>query len=95
MSFIQIVEYETDRQAEMEADMRANMPEPGQEPWTRLEVTEDRDHPGRYEMIVEFPSYEVAMENSHDPRTQEMAKRMASMCNAGPTYRNLNVMRQM
>jgi hypothetical protein len=91
MSFIQIVEYETDRQDEMWAAGRDQMPEPGAQPWTRLDVAEDRDHKGRYYVLVEFPSYEAAMANNDKASTQEMAKLMADLCTSGPTYRNLDV----
>ena len=56
MSFIQIIEYETDRADEMKAlgDARmAEMPEPPA--GFRLVVTQDRDRPNRYFTIIEFP----------------------------------------
>jgi hypothetical protein len=32
-------------------------------------MASDRDRPNRYVTIVEFPSYEAAMENSRRPET--------------------------
>jgi hypothetical protein len=53
--------------------------------------TEDRDKPGHYLNIVEFPSYEVAMQNSNNPLTQEFAQRMSELCDGPPTFHNLSV----
>jgi len=57
----------------------------------RLVVTHDRDRPNRYLTIIEFPSYEVAMENSARPETDAFAKEMAALCTSGPRYYNLDV----
>jgi hypothetical protein len=54
-------------------------------------VTQDRDDPSLYRTIVEFPSYEAAMENSGRPETSEFAARMAALCDGPPTFRNLDV----
>jgi hypothetical protein len=92
MSFIQIIEYETDRADEIKAlgDARmAEMPEPPA--GFRLVVTQDRDRPNRYFTIIEFPSYEVAMENNARPDTDTFAKEMAALCTSGPRYYNLDV----
>jgi quinol monooxygenase YgiN len=96
MSFIQLIDYETDRATEIDAAMReslANMPsDPG---FIRLEQTRDHDNPRHYVTIVEFPSYEMAMANSNRPETDQMARELASMCTRGPEYRNLDVELQM
>ena len=44
--------------------------------------------------VVEFPSYEAAMENSQRPETAKLAERLAALCSAPPTFRNLDVRRQ-
>ena len=92
MTFIQIIEYETDRFDEIRqlmGDMQP--PEPGDSGFVRLAVTQDRDNPRRYLTIVEFTSYEVAMENSDKPETGEMAAKLAGLCSSPPTFRNLDV----
>jgi quinol monooxygenase YgiN len=95
MTFIQIIEYETDRADEMQAMMdREDTEQAGEQPgFTRLAVTHDRDNPRRYMVIVEFPSYEEAMTNSKRPETGEFAARMGEMVSSGPRYHNLEVMR--
>lgn len=96
MAFVQIIEYETDRPDEIKAlgDARraASGPLPG---GGRITVTQDRDHPNRYYTIVEFPSYEVAMANSNDPKTQEFAKEMVALCTSPPRFYNLDVLASM
>ena len=93
MSFIQIIEYETDRADEMMALGEAQMAEaPEAPPGFRLAVTQDRDNPNRYLTIVEFASYEEAMQNSARPETDEFARRMAALCTSGPRYYNLDVL---
>jgi hypothetical protein len=92
MSFIQIIEYETDRADEIKALGEARMAQmPEAPPGFRLVVTRDRDRPNRYVTIVEFPSYEAAMEASARPDTDAFAKEMAALCTSGPRYYNLDV----
>jgi quinol monooxygenase YgiN len=94
MSFVQIIEYETDRPDEVSALGETRSAEMGDPPpGFRLLVTQDRDNPKRYVTIVEFPSYEVAMESSQRPETDEFARQMAALCTGPPTYRNLEVRR--
>jgi hypothetical protein len=94
MSFIQIIEYETDQPEKMWALGEARMAGMGDPPpGFRLTVTQDREHPNRFLSIVEFPSYEMAMENNDRPDTDAFAKEMAALCTSGPTFWNLDVRR--
>jgi quinol monooxygenase YgiN len=54
----------------------------------------DRDNEGTFINIVEFPSYEAAMENSNRPETAEFAAQLAKLCEGPPTFRNLDVIRE-
>jgi quinol monooxygenase YgiN len=54
----------------------------------------DRDNERTYINIVEFPSYEAAMENSNRPETAEFAAQLAKLCDGPPTFRNLDVIRE-
>jgi hypothetical protein len=58
-------------------------------------VTQDRADPNLYRTIVEFPSYEEAMENSARPETSAFASRMAALCDGPPTFYNLDVIYSM
>ncbi len=57
----------------------------------RVAITADRDHPGRYFNIVEFDSYESAMENSNRPETAEFSRKMMELTDGPPTFYNLDV----
>lgn len=91
MRFIQFIEFETndidafiaevDRWEEESVEWRTA---------TRATLCADRDKPGSYVQIVEFPSYEAAMANSNDPRTSEFAARMATMTRGHRSFRNLD-----
>jgi hypothetical protein len=91
MSFIQIIDYETDQPAEIDARMREQMQSMGEAMYTRLDQTQDQDNPRHFMTIVEFPSYEVAMENNNRPEIDQMARELAAMCTSGPSYSNLDV----
>jgi hypothetical protein len=91
MAFIQIIEYETDRADEIAELMDGMPPEPGDSGLVRIAVTQDRDNPRRYLTIVEFESYEVAMQNSDRPETGEMAAKLAALCAGPPRFHNLDV----
>lgn len=56
-------------------------------------VGADRDQPGRYVQIVEFPSYADAMANSEHPATTRIATRLADVFDGPPSYRNLDIVR--
>ena len=60
---------------------------------TKATQTRDRDSERTYVHIVEFPSYEAAMENSERSETSEFAAQLAKLCDAPPTFRNLDVTR--
>ncbi|GIE94287.1 hypothetical protein [Paractinoplanes rishiriensis] len=94
MSFVQIIEYETDRPEEIAALGEARMAEGGPPDGFRLTVARDRDNPNRYVSVVSFPSYEEAMANSARPDTDEFARKMAALCTSPPRFRNLDVIRE-
>ena len=96
MKFVQIIEFKTgdidafnrtlDEWLEKTAGS-ARIP-------TRAIQTRDRDNDRTYVHIVEFPSYEAAMENSDRPETSEFAAALAKLCDGPPTFRNLDVTRE-
>ena len=94
MAFVQLIEFQSDRIDEMDALLddwlKASA---GWRTHTRALVTEDRERQGTYVEIVEFPSYEAAMENSNRPETADFAKRLAALCKGEPSFRNLDVRR--
>ena len=91
--FVQIIEIKTSRIDEVDAlieEMRAGG---GPMPMVRATMTADRDQPDRYLSILEFESYEAAMENSNRPETAEVAGKVAALCDEPPKFRNLDVRR--
>ena len=90
-SFVQIVEFHTSRIDELRTLAEEMNPQSGG-PMLRRTVTADRDRPGHYFTILEFDSYESAMEASTRPQTSEFAARMAALCDAPPMFHNLEVL---
>ena len=95
MSFVQIIEFKTSKIEEFDAALDDWIKK--SEGWrapTRSLRTKDRDQPNTYVQIVEFPSFEKAMENSTRPETAEFAGHIAKLCDGPPTFRNLDVLRE-
>jgi hypothetical protein len=96
VKFIQIIEFTTSRADELDA-MHDEWLEKtqGKRTATRGVEARDRDRPNTYVQIIEFPSFEDAMANSELPETAEVAARLAELCDGPPTFRNLDVARDM
>jgi hypothetical protein len=96
MSFIQIIELTTSRAGELDALLDEWLKRTqGKRTATRGVHARDRDRANVYVQIVEFPSYEEAMANSELPETAQVAARLAELCDGPPTFRNLEVVRDM
>ena len=75
--FVQIIEIQTSRIDDVEAigqQVQRRLDDGGSSSPRRGLFTEDRDRPGYYLNIVEFESYEAAMENSSRPEVSEFAE---------------------
>ena len=95
MPFIQIVEFRTSRFEEGQPyidEYRKATEE--KRTTTRVRVCEDRDQPGHYFTIAEFPSYEDAMRNSQLPETSNLAEQLGRLAEGSPTFYNLEVIRE-
>ncbi len=94
MRFIQSFEFTTTRIDEIEALMDKWVAKSeGRRKVDRSFLSADRDRPQTYVQIVEFPSYEGAMQNSALPETAEFAQRLAELCEEPPRFRNLDLVR--
>lgn len=92
--FIQVLEFRTDDIDSVNAAQERWMSETqGERTALHSVQCADRDDPGRYVVVVEFPSYEAAMANSGLPATGQLAEQMGKLATAGPTFRNLDVVR--
>ncbi len=90
--FVQTIEYQTKKFDEMQKAVDEWMSATeGKRSSGRTLDCSDRDKPGSYVTIVEFPSYEVAMKNNDLPETQALAEKMGALCDGPPTFRNLDV----
>jgi hypothetical protein len=92
--FVQIIEYRTSKPDEIAAlleDYRAKREAGDDGPSPARGITcADRDEPGRYFSIVEFDSYEEAMENSERADTSEFAAKMMELCDGPSRFYNLD-----
>jgi hypothetical protein len=90
--FIQFVEFEATDVHEIEAALERFRDEhPGVLTALSSTITEDRDRPGTYISIVEFPSYEKAMEQQSNPAAPEFSASLAKLMSGPPRFRNLDV----
>jgi quinol monooxygenase YgiN len=95
MKFVQIIEFKT---GDIESFHRVLDEWVAKTESTRTSdkatVGRDRDDDSRYLSIVEFPSYEAAMENSNRPETVHFAAKLSGICDGPPTFRNIDVTRE-
>jgi quinol monooxygenase YgiN len=90
--FVQIMELDTSRIDEVDALGRELAASLGSEFKARKATTvEDRDRRGHYYIIVEFDSYEEAMQNSENPQTAKYSEKMGELLDGPPVFRNLDV----
>jgi hypothetical protein len=89
--FVQIIEFRSSRIDEIKALSEAYDNRLKGALFRRAVIVADRDRPGVYRNIVEFDSYEVAMQNSQRPETSDFAARMAELCDGPPSFANLDV----
>lgn len=93
MKFVQFIEFETSDIDGFRAEVAKWESESAE--WrtaTRATLCADRDRPGTYVQIVEFPSYEAAMANSNDPRTAKFAADLTKLAKGAPGFRNLDLL---
>ena len=95
MGFVQIIKMKSSKFDELEAAHEEWLKETeGQPTVSRELVCENRDRPGEYWIVVEFPSYEDSLRNNDLPATNRISERMAELCDGEPEFFNLNLIRQ-
>ncbi|MFI1256345.1 ester cyclase [Streptomyces netropsis] len=94
MTFVQIVDCKTRRYDDMNRlmDNWLELTE-GKRTATHSVVGRDRSDSDHYVEIIEFPSYEQAMENSKLPETNRIFEEMVALCDGMPTFTDLDVVR--
>jgi hypothetical protein len=72
MSFVQLIEFKSSHPDELNDLISRWMTETkGTRTTTHAMVMSDRENPGTYVEIIEFPSYEAAMKNSNPPQIRQ------------------------
>ena len=95
MKFAQIIEFSTSRIGDFNTNLDAwIISTAGSRIPHRAVLRRDRDGDNHYLLTVEFSSYEQGMENSKRPATAEFAAFLSGICDAPPTFRNLDVLRE-
>lgn len=90
--FVQIIEFRTDRYDDvLELARRWSADATGSGTASAAWVCTDRDHSGVWRWIVQFPSYDAAMENSRRSETDALSHEFAALCDGEPIFRNLDV----
>ena len=94
MSYIQLIEVESPSYEELMKLHEQWLKETeGARTVVREWICEDRDRPGTYLMIVEFPSVEAAAVNNDLPATAQIAQGLAELATRPIIFRNLNLLR--
>lgn len=91
--FVQIIEFDSDDiDASIKLDQEYLKQTEGKRTDTRGMTCADRDNPGHYFVIVEFPSAEAAEKNNALPETQAMAEKQMKLSKGEPKFYNLDVL---
>ena len=95
MKFAQIIEFKTRRIDDFNANLDAwIIRTAGSRIPHRAVLRRDRDGDNHYLLMVEFSSYEVAIENSSRPETGQFAAFLATLCDGPLSFRDLDVLRE-
>ncbi|MEU5869454.1 hypothetical protein ABZ815_50410 [Nonomuraea sp. NPDC047529] len=94
MSFVQILEFNTKRAAEVESLMNEwRTQTEGKRHVQREVVAKHRDRPDHYVALVEFSSYEEAQRNSRLPETDRFNAHMVKLCEGPIKFSDYDVIR--
>jgi hypothetical protein len=93
MAFVQFVEFTTSNIEEMrELGRKYQEDTGGQRAGSKGVLCADRDTPGRYVVVAEFPSFEEAMKNNDRPETQALNEEMGKLADGPASFRNFDVL---
>lgn len=91
-AFVQLIEFHADRADVMEPILQRWLAAIGAHRTARWYVTAaDRDQPGTFIQLVEFPDHAAAVANSDHPATAQFATELRAACTQDVTFRNLDV----
>jgi quinol monooxygenase YgiN len=91
MGFVQIIEITTSNIDQIQKlDKEWQAATAGKRTATRAMITQDRDKPNTYLIVVEFPSYDAAQANNALAETADFAQQIEALADS-QTFRNLDV----
>ncbi|OIJ99140.1 ester cyclase [Streptomyces colonosanans] len=94
MTFVRLIDCRTRRFDEMNRIMETWVEQTrGKRTATHSVIGKDRSDASHFIEIVEFPSYEEAMRNSHLPESEKIFRDMVALCDEMPTFTDLDVVR--
>lgn len=94
MTFVQIIDCKTTRYDDLDRLMDTWVEQTkGKRTATHSMVGKDRSADDHYIEIIEFPSYEEAMRNSHLPETDRTFQEMVALCDEMPNFTDVDVLR--
>lgn len=93
-SFVQLIEFRTEHIDQFDTLVEQWNSEIGSDRTARWYLLgADRDQPGRYVQLVEFPDHDAAMANSAHPATGAVAERLGKIAQDSLGFRNLDIIR--
>jgi hypothetical protein len=93
--FVQIMEMRSARFDEIDAlDEQWRKATEGRRTLRREVLARDRNDPDRYVVLAFFDSAEDAATNSNLPETDEIAGKMAALCDGPITFHDLDIIRE-
>ena len=94
MRFTQVIEFKTDRIDDFYTAFDAVIAKTdGTVPHGATLVQQDRTAASMYLLTVEFETHELTMANTRRPEAEEFAASLFRLCDAPPTFHDLNVLR--
>lgn len=91
-AFLQLIDYRTDHPEAMDRIVQRWVAAIGTHRTARWYITTaDRDRPGTYLQLVEFPNHDAAALNSDHPATAAFAAELRAACTDDIVFRNLDV----
>lgn len=90
--FVQVIELQTDDlDGILALEQEWTAATEGARTTIRSVLGADREDPGRYLVVVDFPSADAAAANDVLPATNHFAEQVGKLVTAPPTFRNLDV----
>ena len=95
MKFTQVIDFKTNRIDDFTAALDAVIASTeGHRIPHRAVLRRHRDGAHHYQLVVEFPTHDLGMENSRRPEVGEFAATLFAICEEPPIFSDLDVLRE-